>query len=97
MLVYDVAVARLAFQDASDALEEWKTAQQTSKRAANESQRPRSNREKRRRRLWLRWRNIEAERARAVKLLDAERYKEYATVDEALDDGVFGYKPKTSC
>ena len=23
-----------------------------------------------------------------------ERYKEYATIDEAMDDGVFGYTPK---
>ena len=97
MLTYEMGLARRAFQDAAEALEDWKTAQQTAKHAANGGETPQSKREKRRRRLMRRWRNIEAERARKVALLDAERYKEYATVDEALDDGVFGYKPKQSC
>ena len=93
MLTYKMGLARQAFQDAAEALEEWKAAQQTTQRAANGGETPQSKREKRRRRLMRRWRNIEAARAQRVAALDAERYRDYASVDEALDDGVFGYKP----
>ena len=83
MRFYDMVVARQAYQ-------RWLAAQRASKRASNDADRRRNKHERR----WLRQRNVEAERARAVALLDATRYKEYATVEEAMDDGVFGYTPK---
>ena len=88
--VYDMFVARQTLTEAQQAYERWFGLQKALKRATNDADRRRNKREQR----WLRQRNLEAERARAVALLDAKRYKEYATVDEAMDDGVFGYTPK---
>ena len=88
--VYDMFVARQTLTEAQQALERWFVAQRGSKRATNDAERRRNKRDER----WLLWRNREAERAQAVARVTAAWNKEYATIDEAMDDGVFGYTPK---
>ena len=94
---YEFGVARRMFEKAKERYAEWLREERALRGATNHEKLRRTRTQTRRNHEWLKQRNIEAERARAVALLDAERYKEYATVDEALDDGVFGYTPKKSC
>ena len=96
MLLYEMSEAQRALWDAEEAYEEWLKAQRAVKRAANGGEKPRTRCEKRRDQRWFWKRNFDAEKAHEIALFDAQRYKEYATVDEAMDDGVFGYRPKES-
>ena len=63
--VYDMFVARKTLTEAQQAYERWFALRRASKRATNDADRRRNKRDQR----WLRQRNVEAERARAVALL----------------------------
>ena len=97
MLLFEKSEAQQALLYAEYVYEEWLRAQRALKNAGKGGEKPRTRCEKRRDERWFWKRNFDAEKAREIALFDAQRYKEYATVDEALDDGVFGYTPKKSC